>query len=139
MAVSKRTRYLVLRRDNFCCRYCGLPAGVAQLHIDHVIPRAAGGTDDPSNLTAACADCNLGKTDHAPDYSLARAVWRDHADFMESRSSLVKRCSSCSRLFPIPGDRPPEDVTDCDDCEGLSYREWTRGFEYGMRKARGDL
>jgi hypothetical protein len=32
-----------------------------KLHVDHVTPVALGGTDDPSNLVTACADCNSGK------------------------------------------------------------------------------
>ncbi len=59
MAVSKRTRFEVLRRDNFTCRYCRSTEGA--LTIDHVIPVALGGTDDPDNLVAACHDCNAGK------------------------------------------------------------------------------
>lgn len=29
--------------------------------MDHVIPQAAGGTDDPENLVTACWTCNKGK------------------------------------------------------------------------------
>lgn len=31
------------------------------MEIDHVIPRSAGGSNDPSNLVAACRDCNASK------------------------------------------------------------------------------
>lgn len=59
---SKSLRFEILKRDSFRCFYCGrsAPDG-AELHVDHVVPRAAGGTDDPANLVTACADCNLGK------------------------------------------------------------------------------
>jgi 5-methylcytosine-specific restriction endonuclease McrA len=33
------------------------------LEIDHRIPRAKGGSDDPSNLWTLCFDCNRGKSD----------------------------------------------------------------------------
>lgn len=66
MAVSKRTRFEVLRRDDHTCRYCGQSAPDVKLHVDHVIPIALGGTDDPSNLAAACADCNIGKASTSP-------------------------------------------------------------------------
>ena len=67
MAISKRTRYEVLRRDNFTCRYCGAKAPDVVLHVDHVIPVALGGSDKPENLVTACADCNSGKGSTSPD------------------------------------------------------------------------
>jgi HNH endonuclease len=62
MAVSKRLRYEILLRDNHTCRYCGATATEAPMTVDHVIPKALGGSDDPSNLVAACRDCNAGKS-----------------------------------------------------------------------------
>lgn len=67
MAVTKRTRFEVLKRDNYTCRYCGGKAPDVILTVDHVLPVALGGTDDPSNLVAACRDCNAGKSSTAPD------------------------------------------------------------------------
>lgn len=62
MAVSKRLRFEVLRRDNHACRYCGRIAPEVTITVDHVVPVALGGSDDPSNLVAACKDCNAGKS-----------------------------------------------------------------------------
>jgi len=59
--VATRLRWLVLSRDNFRCRYCGASPEEAQLHVDHVVSRADGGTDEIGNLVAACIPCNLGK------------------------------------------------------------------------------
>lgn len=67
MAVSKRTRYEVLNRDNFTCRYCGQSAPDVKLHVDHVMPVALGGADTPDNLVAACMDCNAGKASTHPN------------------------------------------------------------------------
>lgn len=39
------------------CRYCGGLATAA----DHIVPQCDGGTDEPSNLTAACKPCNSSK------------------------------------------------------------------------------
>lgn len=66
MAVSKRLRYEILRRDNHACRYCGAAAPDVKLNVDHVIPQALGGSDAPTNLLTACADCNAGKTSSMP-------------------------------------------------------------------------
>lgn len=67
MAVSKRLRYEILRRDNHACRYCGAAAPDAKLNVDHVIPQALGGKDKPENLVTACTDCNAGKTSSMPN------------------------------------------------------------------------
>lgn len=75
MAISKRTRFEVLRRDNHTCRYCR--AADAPLTIDHVTPVALGGTDEPSNLVAACRDCNAGKASSAPDAAVVADVSDD--------------------------------------------------------------
>jgi len=74
MTVSKRLRYEVLRRDNHACRYCGLSAPAVELRVDHVIPVALGGSDDPSNLVAACEPCNTGKSSSAPDAAVVEQV-----------------------------------------------------------------
>jgi hypothetical protein len=63
VSVGKRLRFEILKRDGFRCRYCGALAVSTLLHVDHVVPKAEGGTDVPENLIAACADCNLGKSD----------------------------------------------------------------------------
>jgi hypothetical protein len=72
MAVSKRTRYEVLKRDNFTCRYCR--STEQSLKVDHVIPVALGGSDDPSNLVAACQDCNAGKASTSPTEAMVADV-----------------------------------------------------------------
>lgn len=78
MAVSKRTRYEVLRRDNHTCRYCGGTAPDVVLTVDHVMPVSLGGSDKPDNLVAACKDCNAGKAASNPDAPLLENV-RDDA------------------------------------------------------------
>lgn len=77
MAVSKRTRFEVLRRDGHTCRYCGGRAPDVHLTVDHVIPTALGGSDDPSNLVAACRDCNAGKSSSSPDEAIVAQVSED--------------------------------------------------------------
>ncbi|MGW6225232.1 HNH endonuclease [Streptomyces olivaceus] len=67
MAVSKRLRYEILRRDNHACRYCGATAPAVKLAVDHVIPQSLGGSDKPDNLVASCTDCNAGKTSSMPN------------------------------------------------------------------------
>lgn len=74
MALTKRTRFEVLKRDNHTCRYCGGTAPDVVLTVDHVTPVALGGSDDPSNLVAACRDCNYGKASTSPDAATVEDV-----------------------------------------------------------------
>lgn len=80
MTISKRVRYAVLQRDNHTCRYCGATAPDVKLQVDHVIPAALGGTDEPSNLVTACEPCNNGKTSTSPADAVVAQVadeaWR---------------------------------------------------------------
>ena len=54
-------RQWVRTRAGECCEYCGLQkqqAPFAQFHVDHIIARQHGGTDEPDNLALACHRCN---------------------------------------------------------------------------------
>lgn len=62
-STGKRARFEVFKRDGFKCCYCGRSPPDVLLHADHIIAVSNGGTDDPTNLITACADCNLGKAD----------------------------------------------------------------------------
>lgn len=61
MSLSKKLRFEVLKRDSFTCQYCGKAAPDAVLQVDHIHPKASGGTDDILNLITSCVDCNQGK------------------------------------------------------------------------------
>lgn len=63
---SDKVRAQVAQRAGEVCEYCRAPQGIGgyQFHLDHMIPRDAGGTDDPSNLALACGPCNLHKSAH---------------------------------------------------------------------------
>jgi len=61
MAVSKKLRFEVFKRDRFTCQYCGKrPPGVI-LEADHIVPKKDGGQDTIANLTTSCFECNRGK------------------------------------------------------------------------------
>jgi 5-methylcytosine-specific restriction endonuclease McrA len=59
----KKLRLRILNRDGRECYWCGMEANT----VDHIIPVAKGGTDDPENLVAACRKCNFSKQDKMPD------------------------------------------------------------------------
>ena len=63
MSLSVRTRFEVFKRDRFTCGYCGKTPPNVTLEVDHIIPVAAGGSDDEMNLITSCWECNRGKSD----------------------------------------------------------------------------
>ncbi|MDP9126099.1 MAG: HNH endonuclease, partial [Pseudomonadota bacterium] len=59
-----RRRQEVFARSQGRCHYCRTSLMLAGgWHIEHQLPRALGGGDEPLNLVAACAPCNLAKRD----------------------------------------------------------------------------
>jgi len=48
----------VAERDGYVCRKCG---ATKDLHIDHIVPVACGGTNDLDNLQFLCRSCNMAK------------------------------------------------------------------------------
>lgn len=85
MAIPKRTRYEVLARDNSTCVYC--KATDQPLTMDHVVPVALGGTDDPSNLVTACKDCNAGKSSSNPSAEKVAQVSADTIRWSEAMTA----------------------------------------------------
>ena len=58
------TRFNLFLRDKFMCQYCGAKH---DLTFDHVIPRSKGGVTRWDNVVAACAPCNLAKSNKMPE------------------------------------------------------------------------
>lgn len=94
MAVSKRLRFEILRRDNHTCYYCGRRPPEVVLTIDHVVPTALGGEDVASNLVAACQECNGGKTSIAPDSPLVARVDEDAARWSAAMQAAIAKASA---------------------------------------------
>lgn len=90
MAVSKRLRFEILRRDNHQCRYCGATAPDATLTIDHVVPAALGGGDDPTNLVTACRDCNAGKSSISADAGIVADVASDAIRWADAMAVVAR-------------------------------------------------
>lgn len=65
-------------RDAHLCQRClakGRPTPATQ--VDHIIPKAKGGTDDPENLQAICDECHAEKTSEDSGYRPRRRIGAD--------------------------------------------------------------
>ena len=77
MAASKRTRFEILTRDGYRCRYCGDTAqDGAKLKVARILPSTLGGLDDPDNLVSVCSRCEVGRSALIPNYEHVE----DHVD-----------------------------------------------------------
>ena len=66
----------------------------ATFHVEHTVPRSAGGSDDAANLALACPSCNLYKSDRttvaassSPEsvalFNPRHHAWSDHFEWDE--------------------------------------------------------
>lgn len=62
--LSRKNIYI---RDSYICQYCGERKSADKLTLDHVLPRARGGSNRWENLVAACQPCNHTKGDRTPE------------------------------------------------------------------------
>jgi 5-methylcytosine-specific restriction endonuclease McrA len=98
----------VRSRAREICEYCLLPqdSQEATFHIDHVVPRAAGGETEIDNLALACVTCSLCKSakQSATDPETQQTVplfnpradnWREH--FRVTDEFLIEGITSNGR------------------------------------------
>ena len=93
--MDSHTRTRVRERAGNRCEYCQLhqdDSPLAVLHVEHIIPKAHGGSDDLGNLALACIDCNLHKgpnlTGLDPETTLVTELfhprqqsWNEHVEW----------------------------------------------------------
>jgi hypothetical protein len=80
----------ILARDNWTCCSCGRTVkehGIT-LHVDHILPRSKGGTDNRENLQALCMKCNIGKSN------------RDHTDLTRKSQPSTNFVNSVAAASP---------------------------------------
>ena len=65
-------RERIFERDGYTCTYCG--AHGVELQCDHVLPVAAGGGHDDSNLVTSCGPCNQAKSSKIVSVEEWRAI-----------------------------------------------------------------
>jgi hypothetical protein len=94
MAVSKRLRFEILKRDQNRCKNCGRGPDEVVLNVDHVIPVSLGGKDDPTNLRTLCRDCNSGKSSTPTD----APVVADVADDATRWAAAIRKAAEEARL-----------------------------------------
>jgi 5-methylcytosine-specific restriction endonuclease McrA len=89
--LTHAVREAILQAWHGVCAYCEKSAAA---HVDHIVPRAKGGPDRLDNYAAACARCNLMKSDtELPDGLVAIMIGkaRRKAPKIEARLAPKRR------------------------------------------------
>ena len=73
--VKRSLKAAALRDCGRRCVYCATPLERETATLDHVYPRAHGGTNMPGNLVASCVRCNRLKGDLLPQEFFLRHPW----------------------------------------------------------------
>lgn len=79
-------REYLLEKWGCTCAYCGVKD--VPLEVDHIQPRARGGSNRVSNLTLACRDCNRDKDSQKVDVFLANNPARLHTIQSQAKAPL---------------------------------------------------
>ena len=101
-AITVQERRLVQERASGRCEYCLSPAAYVPdpFAVEHIIPRALGGSHRPANLAFSCQGCNSykGADTHAVDPATGQRVplyhprehtWRAHFTWNEDCARLL--------------------------------------------------
>ena len=97
--MNEAGRQRVRRQAGFRCEYCRIHERYlpfSAFHLDHIVARQHGGTDDPENLAWSCQECNLLKGTNLsaidPDAGVVVQLfhprkdrWEDHFLFTDDR------------------------------------------------------
>lgn len=107
--ISESLRRQVGEDAHHRCGYCLTAQKIsgAQMHVEHIVPLAAGGASVRENLWLACAWCNgyKGSQTHARDpltsetvalFDPRRQVWREHFAWSDDGTQVIGR-TACGR------------------------------------------
>jgi 5-methylcytosine-specific restriction endonuclease McrA len=93
---SRFNRLGVFRRDKNTCQYCGKVFKLADLTIDHVIPKSHGGKLNWKNSVTSCFVCNNKKGNRTP----AEANMKLLKEPGVPNASLVNELSTMRKVHP---------------------------------------
>ena len=97
MGVLLKDRFEVFKRDSFKCQYCGRVPPEIILELDHIEPRANGGTDHIDNLITACFDCNRGKRDIPLDKIFSSLC--ENMEILQEKALQIKEYRKLQKKF----------------------------------------
>ena len=119
------------------CHWCGRPTRLCtedvadQATIEHIIPQAKGGTNDPSNLTSACRLCNARRS-----YEQAQGLPEGSLLGQFPVTDRQKRAFGAPRLVPRQNPKPRYVALTADDKKALFSKTVKHNAENVLREQR---
>lgn len=94
--ISKKLRFLIFKRDDFTCQYCGNHPPKVILELDHIKPISKGGDNSEDNLITACFNCNRGKSNELleekiPQIDNKKKILKEKEDQLKEYNNILKR------------------------------------------------
>lgn len=112
--LSGKYKAQLIAEDGFKCTYCGIAGDEKTLCIDHILPKAKGGDNDPGNLTTSCVSCNSRKIDLPAEIFIKRLG--EQACVSEKLklklNTLIKKLNTLSEFLKTPKDKDKEEDKD---------------------------
>ncbi len=128
MAISKKIRFEVFKRDGFQCAYCGKSPPDVLLECDHINPKSKGGTDDINNLITACFDCNRGKSNISLDKAPQQLV--DNTEILKKKEEQLAEYHKFIQKIERRRNKELEEIAQV-YTEAFPNKELSTGFRRG--------
>jgi len=122
MAITKKLRFEVFKRDMFTCQYCGNTPPAIVLEADHIIPKSKGGTDDIDNLMCSCFDCNRGKSNR--NLNVLPISTQEKSKLLKEKQIQLNEFYKYQKLIAMVKENQLQDVLDA----------YYNSFEYIKKK-----
>ncbi len=111
--ISRKLREKIIQTAKNRCGYCQTPQDLVPIpfEIEHILPKAAGATNDEENLWLSCGVCNSFKhaKTHAidpetnldtPIFNPRNQVWSKHFEFSKDKTEILGK-TACGRATVV--------------------------------------
>lgn len=123
-------KYIAVQMQNGQCLYCGSTITYTTAEMDHIVPRADGGSNRRENLVAVCQRCNRAKG------KIPFAAWANTVDFA-SIDDAVHRVDTWLRPDKIDDSKTFE-APDFEQIVALAFAKLKKATKFRLQRTELD-